>query len=232
MTVLVVTGTDTGVGKTVVTAATVAAAGAAGRRVCMVKPVQTGMAPGGEGDAAVVSHLSGCRDVHELVRLADALAPDTAARLRGLAVPTVTELADRVRALAADHDVVVAEGAGGAVVRLDTAGGTILGLARQLVDDGEDVRVVIVTRLSLGTLNHTELAVGAVLAVGLVPRGLVVGSAAADGGLAERCNVEELPRVTGVPLLGVIPSGAGRWEPEVFRREAVSWLDWSVLLGA
>ena len=45
----------------------------------------------------------------------------------------------------------------------------------------------------------------------------------ADPDLATRCNLEDLPRLTGVPLLGEIPEGAGRLDPEGFRRRAAGW---------
>lgn len=230
MTVIIVTGTSTGVGKTVVTAALAVAADAAGKRVCVVKPVQTGVATGEPRDTATVARLSGCANVHELSRLDDPLAPDTAARLRGLAIAPVDALTLDTARLAADHDITLVEGSGGVVVRLDTDGKTLLTLAGRLVEASYDVRVVVVTSLALGTLNHTELTVAAVLAAGLTPAGLVVGSLPAALGLAERCNVEELPRVSGVPLRGCIPAGVGGWEPGRFRREAVGWLDGPALL--
>ena len=75
----------------------------------------------------------------------------------------------------------------------------------------------------LGTLNHTELTVAALRARGIEPTGLVVGSWPADPGLAERCNLEDLPRVTGLPLLAVIPEGAGRLDRAEFVRRAPGW---------
>ena len=204
MTLLVVTGTSTGVGKTVATAAL---AVRAGERVTVVKPVQTGVGDGSRGDAEVVQALTGCA-VQEWTRLDEPLAPDTAARRAGVAIPAVAEHAERVRALTDDRETVIVEGAGGLLVRLDTDGGTLLDLASELAGS-VDVQVVVVVAAGLGTLNHTELTVGALRSRGLEPSGLVVGSWPAEPGLAERCNLEDLPRITGVPLLAVIPEGAG-----------------------
>ena len=95
-------------------------------------------------------------------------------------------------------------------MRLDTEGGTLLDLAAALASYGLSVEVVVVVAAGLGTLNHTELTVGALRARGIEPAGLVVGSWPADPGLAERCNLEDLPRVTGLPLLAVIPEGGRR----------------------
>ena len=65
----------------------------------------------------------------------------------------------------------------------------------------------MVAAAGLGTLNHTELTVGALRARGLEPAGLVIGSWPDDPDLAERCNADDLPRVTGVPVLATIRRG-------------------------
>jgi dethiobiotin synthetase len=220
--VLVVTGTSTGVGKTIATAALAVRAAAAGS-VVVVKPVQTGVGPGAAepGDAETVHLLTGCA-VQEFVALDDPLAPDTAARLRGVRIPPVREHADRIRVLAESHDTVVVEGAGGLLVRLDTEGGTLLelvgGLSRWLA-----VEVVVVVSAGLGTLNHTELTVSALRSRDVEPAGLVVGSWPSEPGLAERCNLEDLPRVTGLPLLAVLPEGAGSLSAGDFRKASPGW---------
>ena len=220
--VVVVTGTSTGVGKTIATAALAVRASREGS-VVVVKPVQTGVGPGSAdpGDAEVVHALTGCA-VQELTALEDPLAPDTAARLRGVRLPPVAEHADRIRVLAEFHDTVVVEGAGGLLVRLDTDGGTLLDLASSLAAEGP-VEVVVVVAAGLGTLNHTELTVGALRSRGLEPAGLVVGSWPAEPGLAERCNLDDLPRLTGLPVLAVIPEGAGSLDPQRFREAAEEW---------
>ena len=139
-------------------------------------------------------------------------------------------LAAAIAALAADRDVTLVEGSGGVAVRLDTDGRTLLSLTGHLVETCHDVRLVVVTSLALGTLNHTELTVAAILSAGLAPAALVVGSLPAELGLAERCNIEELPRVTGVSLRGCVPAGVGGWEPDRFRQGALGWLDSPALL--
>ncbi len=220
--VIVVTGTDTGVGKTIATAAL--AATAAGDAV-VVKPVQTGIADDPDRDASVVERLTG-RPVHEFTALDDPLAPDTAARRQGVQIPPVTEHVARIRALSDQHHTVLVEGAGGLLVRLDADGGTLLDLASGLAADlpGQvRLEVVVVCRAGLGTLNHTELTVGALRARGLDPAGLVIGSWPAAPGRAERCNREDLPRVTGLPLLAVLPQGAGSLDREAFLAGAPEW---------
>jgi dethiobiotin synthetase len=80
-----------------------------------------------------------------------------------------------------------------------------------------------VVAAGLGTLNHTELTVGALRSRGLEPAGLVVGSWPAAPGLAEQCNLADLPRVSGLPLLAVIPEGAGSLSTGAFREAAPGW---------
>ena len=219
--VVVVTGTSTGVGKTVATAALALREAEAGRSVIVVKPVQTGIAGTEPGDADEVHRLSGCA-VQEFTALDDPLAPDTAARLRGVRIPPVAEYADRIRVLAEFHDTVLVEGAGGLLVRLDTEGGTLLDLAETLAVS-VPVEVVVVAAAGLGTLNHAELTVGALRARGLEPVGLVIGAWPDDPDLAERCNADDLPLVTGVPVLATIPAGAGAHARDAFRASAPTW---------
>jgi dethiobiotin synthetase len=123
VTVLVVTGTGTGIGKTVVTSAIAALAIAAGHRVAVLKAAQTGVDAGQPGDVDEVRRLVGssvtCR---ELARYPDPLAPATAARRAGLPPVTPATVAAAVRELAAEHDLVLLEGAGGLLVPLDDRG--------------------------------------------------------------------------------------------------------------
>ena len=232
--IVVVTGTDTGVGKTVATAALAARAAAAGEKVLVVKPTQTGV--GGADpdvpDAQTVARLAGVETV-EFVALDEPLAPDTAARRQGVTIPTVYDHVRRIRELLPDYDLVVVEGAGGLLVRLDAEGGTILELARDLTFAlrrrnteevvSSPVDVVIVTRAGLGTLNHTELTTTALRAVQIEPAGLIIGSWPASPGLAEQCNRADLTRLTGVPVIGVIPDGAGTLDPNDFGHRAPTW---------
>ena len=114
----------------------------------------------------------------------------------------------------------IVEGAGGLLVRLDAAGGTLLDLA-SLLDAVAEVEVVVVVAAGLGTLNHTELTVDALRARGLTVRGLVIGAWPAEPGLAERCNLDDLQRIA--PLLAVIPDGAGALDRDAFVAAAPGW---------
>jgi len=210
--VLVVTGTGTGVGKTVVTAAIAALAVAAGCRVAVLKPAQTGVGPGEWGDLNDVARLVGDGvTLRELARYPDALAPDTAARRAGAAPVTPADVVAATRELTVGHDLVLVEGSGGLLVRLDSAGGTLADAAGLL-----GAPVLVVTAAGLGTLNHTALTVEALRSRGLHCAGTVLGAWPAVPDLAARCNLLDLPTVTGVPLLGALPEGAGTRTPAVF----------------
>ena len=158
------TGTGTGVGKTVVTAAVAALAAARGSRVAVVKPAQTGVGADEPGDLADVRRLAGVTDLHELARYPDPLSPAAAARHSGLDPLDLRSVAARVRELADDRDLVLVEGAGGLLVRYDEEGATVADLAHELAAD-----VLVVVDPSLGTLNHTALTLEAMAHRGLRP---------------------------------------------------------------
>lgn len=221
MRVLVVTGTDTGVGKTIVTAALAACVVADGRSVAVAKPVQTGAGPDEPGDLDEVRRLAGDMPTVEGARLPDPLAPRRAATLTGVPLPALEGQRDAVLALGGD--VVLVEGSGGVTVELGESW-SLLDLGRALAEVGAQVSWLVVVRAGLGTLNHTQLTVDAIRRSGSQVDGLVVGAWPADPGLAERHNLDDLPATSGVPILGRIPDGAGALDPRTFRTQAPSWL--------
>ncbi|MCZ4499873.1 MAG: dethiobiotin synthase [Marmoricola sp.] len=217
------TGTDTGVGKTVATAAVVVALRAQGRTPYVVKPAQTGVEPGDVGDLDDVRRLTGDVPGHEGVRLLAPLAPDTAARLEGLALPSLSEQRDHIVAAAARHDVVV-EGAGGVLVRLGDLW-DVRDLAQAVAYAGIEVGFVVVARAGLGTLNHAALTVQAITGRDLTVHGVLIGSWPGEPDLAAEQNLRDLPDITGVPLLGRIPEGAGSADTAGFVAAAPGWLN-------
>lgn len=210
MNVLVVTGTNTDIGKTIVTAAIASVAAADGLRVAVIKPAQTGFADGEESDMDVVRRLSGVDDVHELVRYPEPLAPATAARRAGLPPLPVEAMVERIRRLT-DRDLLLVEGAGGLLVQLDDRGGTLADLAR-----GLNAPVLVVAAPSLGTLNLIALTCEAIRSRGLACRGVVFGSWPAAAGLAEQQNLRDVGDYARVPVLGALPENAGRLSSEEF----------------
>ncbi|WP_224386473.1 dethiobiotin synthase [Pseudonocardia sp. ICBG1293] len=208
---VVVTGTGTGVGKTVATAALAAVAVAAGERVAVLKPAQTGVGPDDPGDVDEVARLVPGVTTRELARYPDPLAPATAARRCGAAAVTPEQAVATARTLADHHDLVLVEGAGGLLVRFTDDGGTLADVARLL-----DAPVVVVAAAGLGTLNHTELTVEALRARSLTCAGIVIGAWPATPDLAERCNLQDLPMITRVLVRGLLPEGLGRVTPDRF----------------
>lgn len=215
MSVLLVTGTSTEVGKTVVTAAVAALAADRGHRVAVVKPGQTGVGPDEPGDVAEVTRLSGVDDVHELARFPDPLSPAAAARVSGLDPLDPVAVYDVVLRLADDHDLVLVEGAGGLLVRYDEDGTTLADWARAL-----RAPVLVVAGPHLGTLNHTALTLEALAHRGVDLSGIVLGSWPPSPGLAERCNLRDLGTLAARPLLGALPAGAGALDHAAFLEAA------------
>ncbi|MFD6973876.1 dethiobiotin synthase [Streptomyces sp. NPDC059979] len=220
MSVLMVSGTGTEIGKTVVTSAIAAAAVAAGRTVAVLKPAQTGVGPQEPGDAAEAVRLAGPSvTAVELARYPEPLAPDTAARRAGLATLAPADIAEAARRLSEHHDLVLVEGAGGLLVRFDEAGHTLADAARLL-----EAPTLIVAPAGLGTLNSTTLTAQALRARDLTALGVVIGSWPESPDLAARCNLADLTKSSGLPLLGAAPEGAGTLPPDRFRTAAPSWL--------
>lgn len=211
MALLVVTGTGTGVGKTVVTAAVAALGLTRGARVAVVKPGQTGVGDDEPGDLADVARLAGADDLHELVRYPDPLSPAAAARLSGRPPLDLAGCAELLLRLDASHDLVLVEGAGGLLVRFDDDGLTLGDVARTV-----RAPVLVVAAAGLGSLNATALTLEALAHRGLELSGIVVGSWPAAPGLAERSNVRDLETLAARPLLGALEQGAGGLDRTAF----------------
>lgn len=211
MSVLVVSGTGTGVGKTVVTAAVAALAAARGASVAVVKPVQTGAGPDEPGDLDDVRRLAGVTDLHEYARYPDPLSPAAAARRAGMPPLDLQDAARRVRGLTDHHSLVLVEGAGGLLVRYDEDGTTVADLAREL-----DAAVLVVVEPALGTLNHTALTLEVMAHRGLSLSGIVLGWWPDQPDLACRSNIRDLEMLAARPLAGAMPASAGRLDAPEF----------------
>lgn len=196
-----VTGTDTGVGKSVVAAAMVAMLRVRGLRVAAMKPAETGLAPDDpSSDAALLHAAAGGADAIDLVRpllLPEPLAPWVAAERAGTALD-VARLDAAFARLSDGRDAVVVEGAGGLLVPL----------TREMSFDGLFARwgldVVVVAGNRLGVINHTRLTVQAAVAAGLRVRGVVLNELApADAGdVARATNLGALRKLLApIPVL-------------------------------
>lgn len=216
--IILVTGTDTGVGKTITTAAFTAVLQGLGRRVAVYKPCQSG-ASAGDSDTAEIVRLGGAVTAETGVVLQEPLAPVAAAAVDGIPLPRMAVHAGRIRELAGSHDHVLVEGAGGLLVELDSDGGTLAGLGALL-----GATFVLVARPALGTLNHTALTLEALEARGLQVLGVVLGSWPGNPDVVHHSNRQVLGSLR-VPFLGAIPELASELSPAVFRAEAAEWLN-------
>ncbi len=191
-----VTGTDTGVGKTLITAAIAANLKASGLRVAIFKPIQTGTIDGAD-DAGYAGRLADC-SAETGIALADPLAPSVAARFdeTEIDVDAITRAYTRLKS---EHDTVVVEGAGGLLVPI-ADGFSMADLAGEL-----DVPLVVVARPALGTLNHTALTIEAARARGLDVVGVVISGYPSSPNSAEATNPAEIEQLCGVPIIGVVP---------------------------
>jgi len=197
MTVLVITGTGTGVGKTIATAALASCGRGVGRDVAVCKPVQTG----DDDDLAEVSRLSGVSELVSVARFPDALAPVAAAAAAGRSLPSAQQIIDAVRANDRPGRLTLVEGAGGLLVELAAGGITLRDIAVEL-----GAPVLVVCEAGLGTLNHTALTLEALENKGILCAGLVIGSWPKTPGAAEEFNRGALEDLA--PVRAVLPAGA------------------------
>lgn len=197
-----ITGTDTGVGKTLVAAALARHLRDQGLHVGVMKPVETGVAdPSQEGsDAALLRWASDCRapleDVAPL-RMRRPLAPATAAEKDKVFVD-FHGLVDACRRLRRVHDFVIVEGAGGLMVPL--AGGLLIAdLARAM-----DLPLLVVCRPHLGTINHTLLTVFSAKTMELPVAGFLINDMPARPDEAMEAAPHALASLASTDLLGVL----------------------------
>jgi dethiobiotin synthetase len=216
--IILITGTDTGVGKTITTAALAAVLHGTGRSVAVYKPCQSGAAAG-DSDTAEIVRLAGAVTAETGVVLQEPLAPVAAAAVDGTPLPQVASHAEKIRELAASHDHVLVEGAGGLLVELDSDGGTLADLGSLLA-----AAFVLVARPALGTLNHTALTLEALETRNLQVIGVVLGSWPGNPEAVHHSNRQVLGSLR-VPFLGALPEQASELSPADFRAGAAAWLN-------
>lgn len=223
---LFVTGTDTGVGKTALTAGVVLALRGRGHSVGVVKPIQSGaLAADPDGDAMLLKRWTGVAEAaSELAPycFAAPLAPLVAADLEGREV-RLAEVVEAVQAVADRYESVIVEGAGGLLVPVG-ANWTVADLAYAL-----GLPVLVVARAALGTVNHSALTVLALRGLGLEPIGVVLNGAEDD---SSQRNGELIERLADVPVLGRTPWLDGELTGERLRELVEENVDVGALAGA
>jgi dethiobiotin synthetase len=195
-----VTGTDTGIGKTIVAAGIAAALARRGVDVGVMKPVASGGLV--SEDARLLRRAARVEDDLALVNpicLRPPLAPSVAARISGRRID-LGRVWKAYRTLSRLHACMVVEGVGGLLVPiLDRY--PVARLVKRL-----GLPLVVVARPTLGTINHTALTVLAARSHGLTVRGIILNHhARVRRGVAERSNPGAIETETGVPVLGEVP---------------------------
>jgi len=194
---LFVTGTDTGVGKSVVAAAICAGLAEQGRRVAAFKPVVTGLDdPPGDWpyDHELLASVTGQEPSAVAPwQFGPPASPHLAAELDGAALEP-TELLAAARRAGAYADALVCEGVGGLLVPI-TPGYLVRDFALDL-----GMPLVVAARPGLGTINHTLLTLEAARAAGLDPIAVVMTPWPAEPSRLERSNQETVERLGGVPV--------------------------------
>ncbi|MGD9764310.1 MAG: dethiobiotin synthase [Candidatus Binatia bacterium] len=202
---ILVTGTDTGIGKTAVTCAIAAALDLRGLDVGVMKPVETGCAPDATGarhppDAGHLRWFAGRADPLDTVcpyPLRDPLAPALAARREGIPLD-IDRIAAHVQRLRATCAIGLIEGAGGLLAPFAVRA-TLADLAAACA-----LPLLIVVGNRLGCVNHAAMTVRCAEAAGLRIAGYVVNTLTAEPDLATETNVDLLAETIG-PSLGVMP---------------------------
>lgn len=200
-----ITGTDTGIGKTTVGCAIAAALRRRGIDVGVLKPAETGCPTAADGtpqpaDALQLRWFAGRDDPIRVVcpyPLRDPLAPALAARRQGV-VLELSRIAAQVSAFRATCEVGIIEGAGGLLVPLAGAA-SIADLAAAC-----DLPLLVVVGNRLGCVNHAALTMRVAAAMGLRVTGYAVNTLQSRADLAEETNIALLEEVLG-PSLGVFP---------------------------
>lgn len=196
-----VTGTDTAVGKTLISCALLHGLAAQGKRVAGMKPVAAGCADGDIHED--VRRLRAAGNVHVSLGqinpycFVPAVAPHLAAQSTGVVI-NLERIAESFTGLAGQADEVIVEGAGGFVVPLNE-GQDSADLAVQL-----GLPVILVVGMRLGCLNHALLTVEAITARGLMLAGWVANVLDADMAMLDG-NIAALQQRIKAPLLGVVP---------------------------
>ena len=205
-----ITGTDTGVGKTIVAGGLAALYKNQGLNIGVMKPVATGCKRVNNrliSDDAVFLQLSAeVEDEYELINpisLEQPLAPTVAARLSNTKIDT-DKINTAYDTLCERHEYIIVEGIGGLMVPIDEYY-FIVDLANEF-----ELPLIIVCRPTLGTINHTLLTASYAREHGLEVKGIVVNESAENcDAVVKKTNIDEIKRLTELPIIGTIPFNKG-----------------------
>jgi dethiobiotin synthetase len=200
-----ITGTDTGVGKTLIAGAIARALSLQGRRVGVMKPFESGCRRNGDtlvpADALYLRNMAGSQDDLALIctyAFERPLAPGVAARLEHVSI-SLEKVQEIYSQLSAQHDIMLVEGAGGLMVPISEEQ-LIIDVVRLL-----QLPLIIVARSALGTINHTLLTVKEAQRGGIRVCGIILNKVSPEPDEAEDTNPEVIRKFSNVPLLGQVP---------------------------
>ena len=235
-----VTGTDTGVGKTVITAALIKVAHLLGFKACGMKPIETGCKIAVSSQQSAVSSkektlipsdgtfLKNISNVNESidfitpVRFMNPLAPLPASEIEGISVD-FKKIQKAYTELSKKYDVIIVEGIGGLLVPI-TRDYSVLDLAKDF-----GLPLIIVSRPGLGTINHTMLTVNCAIKEGLNVAGIIINySHPPEGTLAEDTNPEVIKKISPVPIIGIFPY-LENFESDTIEKAVVKNLDIEII---
>lgn len=201
-----ITGTDTGVGKTVVAGGLACALKREGLDVGVMKPVQTGCIEKADGliatDVNFLISMSGVKDDIGLIapyRFKEPLAPSVAAEIEGREID-IEKVVSSYNKLTQKHNFIIIEGAGGILVPIwkDLL---FIDLIKSL-----SVPIIIVARTGLGTINHTLMTVRCARSAGIEIIGIIFNHTdSKKDGIAEKTNPDVIKRLCNIPILGILP---------------------------
>ena len=202
---LFITGTDTGVGKTLITGGIAAVLRQQGLKVGVFKPIASGCRDEGILISDDTEFLALCADADYSLSIISPVtyktpaAPITCVQLEGCEID-YEEIATAYNYLCDNTDVVLVEGIGGALVPID-AEHTVMDLAAEF-----NLPTVIVARPNLGTINHSLLTIEAVRNAGLPVAGLVIsGYNALEADIAEETSPDVICGFSNTNLLSIVP---------------------------
>jgi dethiobiotin synthetase len=211
-----ITGTDTGVGKTLIAGAFITTVQFLGKRVCGMKPVESGCSGQGEVlipyDGMFLKQVSHADEPLALVTpccLESPLAPLAAAEVDGRDLD-ISGIGRAFSELSARYEALVIEGIGGLMVPI-AKDYYVLDLAKEM-----GLPLVVVARPGLGTINHIMLTVHCALKAGLTVAGIVINyTQPPEKSLAEETNPKLLSQISPVPIIGIFPYLRSKEEKEI-----------------
>jgi dethiobiotin synthetase len=221
-----VTGTDTGIGKTFVTAYLLGILQRSGIKAVPYKPVQSGgrleegiLVAEDIEEYRLAANLPYQQDELCTYCLEDPVSPHLAAKISGVKIDK-NRLVNQYIKLQKENDLVIVEGAGGLAVPLAENEDEIY-LTKDLIKE-LDIPVLIVTHSSLGTINHSLLTAEYAKKNGIAILGFIINNVSEEESLMEQDNVRMIEILSGVPVIGKIPYSKGKFESLLNRESLIS----------